>query len=892
MKRFLRQKIYFIQTIIRKHFAVTKLNTNFAVVSSMFIASLMVVILLLGIRQLGWFQPLELATFDWMIRHRPPIALDNRLLVVEITEEDIQLQKRWPLSDATIATLLEKLQQYEPTTIGLDIYRDFPYAPGHETLLKTLENPNIIVIRKVGSFKNNQTEVPPPKTVPEDRIGFNDLVLDPDGIIRRNLMYMQTPTDEIFASFSLMVLYHYLEKQHNLTPYNNSDNPWQINLGQAVFLPLTENSGGYQRIDAAGYQTLMNYRALEVARHVTLTELLQNKVDPDWIKNKIVLIGTTAESIKDGFFTPYSITEENMFQTSGVFIHAHLISQMLTAVLGDIATVDNSNNWWVRHYHPLFSFWAEWIEIVWIISWAIIGGLLAWYMRSSLQAILIISLGLSIIMGIGFVLFLHGIWITVSTSMLAFIISAGVALSSKLVYTALYDTLTGLPNRILFAKLLRKSQHTINPSKLTKATILPQTQVTIIAVLFLDIDRFKTINLVLGHDIGDQLLINVTNRIRKVLMLPKNNMHIWNLARVGGDEFAILLENFTDIEEAIHIANTLHAQMIKPFCINSDEIFTAVSIGLAFGLNHEERDLLRDAQTAMYRAKATGKTKPAIFQAEMETDAIARFELEKDLRQAIIRCHKNSSNSQYLKEFPVYYQPIISLKTGKIIGFEALIRWQLHEKIISPFHFIPIAEETGLIIQLGEWVLREACRQMYQWQRTFAPETPWMISVNLSGKQFSQPDLIDIVKQALSETRLSPKYLKLEVTESIVMEDFDATRHILLNLKNLHIRLSIDDFGTGYSSLAYLTHFPMDILKVDKSFVSKMDTDKDNMTIVQSIIALARNLKMEVIAEGIETSDQLAQLRQLDVEYGQGYLFAKPLPREEAEALLRTDPTW
>jgi len=375
-------------------------------------------------------------------------------------------------------------------------------------------------------------------------------------------------------------------------------------------------------------------------------------------------------------------------------------------------------------------------------------------------------------------------------------------------------------------------------------------------------------------------------------MLPKNNVHIWNLARVGGDEFAILLEHLNDMEEAIDIANTLHTQMVKPFRINTDEIFTASSIGLAFGLNNEQRDLLRDAQTAMYQARATGKTMPAIFQTEMETDAITRFELEKNLRQALVRCHKKTSDHQYLKELPVYYQPIISLKTGKIVGFEALIRWQLDDKIISPFNFIPIAEETGLIIQIGERVLREACRQMHQWQRAFAPEIPWMISVNLSGKQFSQPNLIDIVKQALLETKLSPYHLKLEVTESTVMEDFEATRHILLNLKNLQMRLSIDDFGTGYSSLAYLTHFPMDILKVDKSFVGKMDIDEDNMTIVESIIALARHLKMEVIAEGIETPKQLLQLRALGVDNGQGDLFAKPLPQEEVEDLLRTDPIW
>jgi diguanylate cyclase (GGDEF)-like protein/PAS domain S-box-containing protein len=431
----------------------------------------------------------------------------------------------------------------------------------------------------------------------------------------------------------------------------------------------------------------------------------------------------------------------------------------------------------------------------------------------------------------------------------------------QLLHDALHDALTGLPNRVLLMERLR---HAIQLAKRHEDYHF--------AVLFLDIDRFKLINDGLGHLVGDRLLVAIAQKLSVCLHLGDT------VARLGGDEFVILLEDVKGIGEVTNVVNRIQREMSQPFNINEHEIFTSSSIGIALSEAGREcsEDVLRDADTALCRAKARGRACYEIFNASMRTRAIALLQLETDLRRAIDR-----------QEFHLYYQPIVSLRSYRIVGFEALLRWQHPERgMISPTEFIPIAEETGLIIPLGIWVLREACQQMRSWQMQLSQNASLTVSVNLSGKQFT-PDLIGQICQILQETQLHAQHLKLEITESVLIENADSAATLLSQLQSFGIKLSMDDFGTGYSSLSYLYRFPVDTLKIDRSFISKIDTDGEQLAIVRTIMTLAWNLGLDVVAEGIETHKQLAQMKALQCEYGQGYFFSPPLdPKTAGQRLI------
>lgn len=429
----------------------------------------------------------------------------------------------------------------------------------------------------------------------------------------------------------------------------------------------------------------------------------------------------------------------------------------------------------------------------------------------------------------------------------------------RLAHDAFHDALTGLPNRALVRHHLKLAIARVKRKKDLK-----------FAVLFLDVDRFKLVNDTLGHIAGDQLLVGIARKLEACLR-PSDT-----IARVGGDEFTILLEDLADSNEAVVVAERIHKALETPFNLNGREVFTTVSIGIApVSSQYSQPDeILRDADIAMYRSKSQGKARHETFGEEMQEHCNNVLQIETDLRRAHER-----------EEFFVNYQPIVSLDDFRVCGFEALVRWQHPERgLISPVDFIPIAEEGGQILQIGEWVLREACSQLKRWQEEFPADTSLYITVNLSPKQFAQPDLVGQVKGILEETGLDASFLKLEITESVLMDDYEAAAKLLFELRALGVRLSIDDFGTGYSSLTYLHRFPIDTLKIDRSFVMRMD--RDNVEIVRTILSLAENLGMDVVAEGIETQEQMGLLRDLGCQNGQGYFFSKPMNVADADRVI------
>ncbi|MGN6788490.1 MAG: putative bifunctional diguanylate cyclase/phosphodiesterase [Rhodanobacteraceae bacterium] len=444
----------------------------------------------------------------------------------------------------------------------------------------------------------------------------------------------------------------------------------------------------------------------------------------------------------------------------------------------------------------------------------------------------------------------------------------------RLIHDASHDPLTGLPNRALFLERLNQS--------IAHARRKADAQ---FAVLFIDLDRFKVVNDSLGHLAGDRLITQVAGRLKGALRredtlaraespAPESS----TLARLGGDEFTILLTDIDDPSDAVRVANRVEEALRLPFAIDGQEVYTSASIGIASSASgYESADaILRDADLAMYRAKALGKARWELFDREMHQAAMKRLALETDLRRALQN-----------EEFVLHYQPIVSLATGEVAGFEALVRWRKPDgELVPPGGFIDIMEDTGLIVFLGTWVLREACRAARALQAAFPDERPRSISVNVSPRQFAQPDLAAQIRAVIAEAGIDPRCLRLEITESAMIGEMDRVAAVLRELQDLGVRVSIDDFGTGYSSLSYLHSLPLDVLKIDRSFVSAMARNGESLQIVRTIMSLAHNLGMDVIAEGPEDAEQVAQLRSIGCEFGQGYYFSRPVDLANAMAFL------
>jgi PAS domain S-box-containing protein len=447
-----------------------------------------------------------------------------------------------------------------------------------------------------------------------------------------------------------------------------------------------------------------------------------------------------------------------------------------------------------------------------------------------------------------------------------------------LAHNAFHDGLTNLPNRALF---LDRLQHALSLSKKHSNYKF--------AVLLIDVDEFKVVNDSLGHSAGDALLIQIAHRLRDSVRrvdtvsrphmadvpdrvaynnaTDNDNDNDDTLARLGGDEFTILLDDIEDPIEAVRVAERIQAELAAPFVINQEEIVISVSIGIASSTSPhtQAEDLMRDADIAMYRAKRAGKARCEVSDTAMHANAVKRLRLESDLRKALDQ-----------GEFRVFYQPIVSLQTGKIAGFEALTRWQRPEGLVPPLEFIGVAEETGLIIPMNRKLLREACEHLRSWQSEFPSTPPLTMSVNVTSREFAQPDLASEIRGCLELARVEPGCLQIEIIETIAMGDAERSGYVLAQLKALGVRLSIDDFGTGYSSLSRLRRIPVDTLKIDRAFISNMDSDRENREIVRAIITLAHNLGLKVVAEGTETEAHINLLKEFNCEMAQGYFFSRP----------------
>jgi diguanylate cyclase (GGDEF)-like protein len=427
----------------------------------------------------------------------------------------------------------------------------------------------------------------------------------------------------------------------------------------------------------------------------------------------------------------------------------------------------------------------------------------------------------------------------------------------RLHHQAFHDPLTELPNRALF---LNRLQSVIDRCR--------EKGKMDYAVLYLDVDRFSVVNESLGHVAGDEALVKVADRLRRCIRRSET------LSRFGGDEFAVLMEGVNRVEDTLRVARRIRDELAPPIGLSSREIFLTASIGIVPGrdIYRTTVEVLRDADIAMYGAKARGLGEYLVYDESLHDDTVTLLQLETDLRGAVER-----------GEFSLAYQPIVRLSDGRVVGFETLARWNHPERgPVSPETFIPIAERTGAIVPLGEWLLREACRQLREWLDRYPGAPQRYLNVNISGKQFMQPDFLDTFRRAVGDSRLPGSLLRVELTESVLIENVDHMAETLSGIKEMGVRIAIDDFGTGYSSLSYLHRFPIDVIKIDRSFVVRMGS-REKRDLVAVIVSIAHGMSMTVVAEGVETAEQLATLREYACEYGQGFLFSEPLTPEAAE---------
>ncbi|BBC24572.1 EAL domain-containing protein [Pseudanabaena sp. ABRG5-3] len=825
-----------------------------------------VYLLIFGLRWLGWLQPSEWAAFDLFIQLRPVEPVDERIIIVGVQESDIRYLGKWPVSDLVLAKILNKIRVQQPKVIGLDLYRDIPVGEGYAELEQVFKTtPNLIGIEKSIGDRFNTVIAPPPTLKALGQVAANDVIVDPDGRLRRALLYPMPAGNEGIPSLGLAVALAYL-KEKGIEPQSSTGG--YLQLGKTIFKPLESSDGSYVRTDAGGYQILMNYHGSSLKfRQVSLEDVLENRIPANLMRDRIVLIGAQTPSLNDIFYTPYSSNFiASPTQISGVEFQANIIKMVVGSVLED---------------RPLIKVWTDVWEELWIAGWAIIGSAIVAICATRRFLLLVSSVLFFAVVLIGstYLLFLAGWWIPFAPCVLTYTVSMLVmqsyvyvarlrelnaALSDSielLAHDASHDALTGLPNRNLF---MDRVEHAIKYSKRHPSYLF--------AIFFIDLDRFKMINDSLGHNVGDLFLQEIAKLLQSCLR------SIDTVARIGGDEFTILIDDIQDVSEALIVADRILNRFLSPVMINGEAIYPSASIGIVINTQDYNScvDLLRDADIAMYRAKDLGKGRYTLFDQEMYEQTLRLTQLESELHYALEH-----------QEFELYYQPIVSLKNERLTGFEALIRWKNPKRgFISPIEFIPLAEDTGLIVAVGDWVMQEACQQLQDWLHKFPEAANLKMSINLASHQIRESDLLDKLDLILSKTGIDGNSIRLEITESTLMDQSEQTINKLSQLRARNIQLSIDDFGQGYSSLSYLHRFPINILKIDRAFVNQMTDGGENIEIVRTITVLAHTLNMSVVAEGVETQQQADILKGLGCEFGQGYLFSRPLTAADAEMAI------
>lgn len=910
-----------------------------------------------GIQSLGWFIPAEEMVYRTWYQLRGPQTWDSRIAIVAIDEAAIKELYGTTQSRQTYVKLLQALAPAKPSLIVLNVIVDEP-APEDVALAQQMQVGAPTVLTVAWNQEGN-LKLPNPLLL-QQAVGVGHVVntAGADGITR-------TLPPEIQKIPALGVASYQAYLQRVIGSQACVPQSVQVSLGDGREFPQWYPACP-DVLSSLPHPFWVNWPASKSQiQEYPILDVIRGQVSATAFTDKIVLVGPIVHGL-DILQTPY----DRNSPASGVHLQAAILHNLLNDnYLRPIA---------LQSDRPLNL-------LLYVLGGCLIGYGVAlrtssnsvpWSLRRQLVVGVVLVGGLLVL---SFVLFQNNYLLPAIPPIAIYtMIVGGEVIQERLKMRdrlrvseqqlwkqAFYDNLTGLPNRALLLQRLEQAT--------ARAKWDSQYQ---FAVLFIELDRYKVINSHRGHSLSDQLLVAIAAKMQASLETQLNpkaeetGLQLFTLAHFSGDTFTILLENLDSLDDAIQVAEQIYALLSVPLSIDGQEVFCSVSIGIAasatpwasvdaaeategaesvtpMGLDtspyaiyssltqhtgsrggRQPEMILREAEIAMYQAKARGKVPFALFNRNLYREALGLLQLETDLRRAIAQSDLNLdrairraafysdnpvggfpadpsalstmsdppppwSDSKVQSEFRLDYQPIVSLVDGKISAFEALVRW-LHPQrgMISPVEFIPLAEETGLITSLGWWILREACCQLRAWQESFPQAVPVTMVVNLSAIQLMQLRVKEQIQLILHETGVDSRYLKLEITESGLMENVDATIELLEQLKALGIQLSIDDFGTGYSSLGRLHYLPVDTLKIDQSFIRRTTFEEESWEIVQTIITLAHNLNMTVVAEGVETPEQLARLKYLGCDYGQGYLFAKPLSSANATTLLMTNPQW
>jgi diguanylate cyclase (GGDEF)-like protein len=807
-------------------------------------------------------QPLEFWVYNSFTTWRGDRPWDDRIVVIAIDDASISKLGGFPWTRDRYVQLLQNPSLKEASVIGFDILWS-ETSPADSRLAEIIGRYQRVVLSMAWN-KSGQALLPT-EELSNAGVAIGHILKreDSDGIVRQ----MDLQIHDIPALSVAML------QTYELTTAALSHLP-------SLRQPLTINWT----------------KRIKDIPHISFSDVLDDKIPASAFCNKIVLVGVTASGI-DGLVTPFDRNPP----ANGVHLHAVLLQNLLQK--NSLTIANNQDVWSIALIISICMSLLLPRRNLWLgfISASIISGL--WF-------------------AIALIAFHFNYWIISAVPILMLLLTnAVIALQerwqvqrslnhakSQIFYEATHDRLTGLFNRALIEE---KLQNLMFPNQaLSPHTSPANAKHQLLAVLWINIDRFKNINDIFGHPTGNLLLVEVGKRLQSCIPITAST------ARFGGAEFVILLENLANEQLAINIADRIQSRLQEKFILQGHEIEIAANIGIKFHeveppveqediapmddqmreQKHAEQispeTILRDADTAMFYAKRLGNSYTKVFEISMRERVLERLQLEKDLRQAVAIAQdpqNQDPQQQENQEFLIYYQPIVSLKNMRIVGLEALIRWRHPQRgLISPTYFIPLAEETGLIIPIGDWIMRNACYQLKSWHQSFTSAKDITISVNLSPKQLAQDDVLDKCLNMLQEIDLEPQYLKIELTESSIMENPNFAVSVLRKMQQAGINIYIDDFGTGYSSLAYLHKFPFDGLKIDRSFVNNIHADNNGAEILQAIISLAQSVNAHIVAEGIESLAQLTYLQDLLQEGdGQGFFLFRPLDLKGIEAILQ-----